>query len=386
MKRLASDLLLWVARATVRPSSADEPALSHMTVDDWTIFLGEALRHGMVPLAARALSGPVGEPVPAVIRADLHQAAESNGRRSLTLAGDLVALLRLLSDAGIRAVPWKGPMLALRAYGDLGARYFFDLDVLVQESDLPVARDLMLANGFRTEKQMTAAQQRVYVEHQGELELVRDSDGLWLELHTAIVPTYYSAGTAAEDLWGRLVTVRVAGRELSALAPEDELEALCVHGSKHRWQRLIWIVDVGKMAELLTDDGWTRLLLSARQHGAQRMVNLGVILAAGLCDAQIPGFVLAAARGDSVAGRLAAEVVRELFAPRTRRADAIAFHTRMRERTRDRARYLFNVLFQPSGADWEALSLPRGLFRIYSVTRPFRLGLKYGRRLLSRRS
>ncbi len=381
----AGRLLLWVARARVRPSAADGPPLELMTDEQWTIFLRDALRHGMVPLAARTLAGDVREPVPAAIRADLQRAAESNGRRSLTLAGELVTVVRLLADAGIRAVPWKGPLLAQRAYGDLGARYFFDLDVLVSESDLIAARDLMLVNGFRTEKHMTAAQQEAYVEHQGELELVRDSDGLWLELHTAIVPTYYSPGTGAEDVWERLVTVRLAGREISALALVDELEALCVHGSKHRWERLIWTVDVGRMAALLTDYDWERLASSARQHGATRMVNLGLLLADELCDAPIPRSVLERARADVGAQRLAGQVTRDLFNSRPARADSVIFHTRMRERARDRAGYLVNVLFRPSGADWETFSLPRALFPLYAVTRPFRLSLKYGRRLLRRR-
>jgi uncharacterized membrane-anchored protein YjiN (DUF445 family) len=36
---------------------------------------------------------------------------------------------------------------------------------------------------------MSEAEEEIYVDHQGELELIREADGLWLELHTAIVPT-----------------------------------------------------------------------------------------------------------------------------------------------------------------------------------------------------
>jgi hypothetical protein len=43
-----------------------------------------------------------------------------------------------------------------------------------------------------------------------------------------------------------------------------------------------------------------------------------------------------------------------------------------------------SVAFTPSGADWEAFSLPRRLFPVYALTRPLRLFWKYGRRALSR--
>jgi hypothetical protein len=56
----------------------------------------------------------------------------------------------------------------------------------------------------------------------------------------------------------------------------------------------------------------------------------------------------------------------------------------MRERSSDRLRYLISVAFTPSGADWEAMALPRQLFAVYAMTRPLRLAWKYGRRAIGR--
>lgn len=378
----AANLLLWTAVASATDGPMGGAPIAEMTDSDWADFLRAALRHGMLPIAARALSVSVTEGIPPLIASDLRRAAASNSRRSLALVAELVKVLRLLDGAGIHAVPWKGPLLSQRAYGDLGSRYFFDLDVLVRAADLPRARDLLATIGFRTEKPMSAAQQAAYVEHQGELELVRDSDGVWLELHTAIVPTYYSAGTSSDDLWDRLVDAHIGRYRVPALAITDDLEALCVHGSKHRWERLIWIVDVAMMSRLLAAEDWQQLWDAARHNGTLRMVHLGLLLASDLCAAAIPSSVVRSARGDRVAVGLASEVGRDLFDPRSHRADALVFHTRMRERSVDRVRYLFNVFFTASGADWEALALPRGLFPLYALIRPLRLSLKYGRRAL----
>jgi hypothetical protein len=257
--------------------------------------------------------------------------------------------------------------------------------VLVKASHLAAARDLMLADGFRAEKPMTEGQQASYVDHQGELELVRDADGLWLELHTAIVPGYYSRRHRPDDLWDRLVPARLGRNVVDALAPPDELEALCVHGSKHRWERLIWILDVAMMVRLLDDGDWDDLLQRARRHGTLRMVFLGLLLAETLANAQVPPAISTAARGDRGARTLAGQVKRELFEPRDHAADALLFHARMRERKTDQLRYLLNVAFRPSGADWERVTLPRGLSPLYVVARPVRLALKYGRRLIRTR-
>jgi hypothetical protein len=114
-----------------------------------------------------------------------------------------------------------------------------------------------------------------------------------------------------------------------------------------------------------------------------RMVRLGLLLAAELCGLVLPPAVDRAARGDRAALKLARAVERHLFDPRPSRFDGLVFHARMRERARDRLSYLANVAFTPSGADWEALRLPRVLFPLYALTRPIRLAAKYGRRLVA---
>lgn len=378
----AVQLLIWSARSALGDTDAGDPPLTDMGDADWGAFLRAAFRHAMVPVASRELAAFTG--VPELVSADLGASSSASARRSLTLAGELLMILRRLESAGVRAVPWKGPLLAERAYGDVGRRYFFDLDVLVQKGDLWTARDLFLADGFRTEKPMTPAQQKKYVDRQGELELVRDSDGLWLELHTAIVPNYYSAGQSADDLWRRLRPTQLARRQVLALAPADELEALCVHGSKHKWERLLWVLDVALMSRLVAADEWQTLARGARDRGTLRMLHLGLRLAMDLCSVRLPDQVMADVRADRAAAALAAEARRDMFDPRPRPPDSLLFHLRMRERGRDRLRYVANVLFTPSGADWERLALPQALFPLYAITRPLRLGIKYSRRFIGR--
>ena len=354
-----------------------------MANGDWAEFLRLGLAHGVLPLAWNTLKAHA-DTLPAALVNDLRHTWAANARRNLGLAGELRTILARLEGAGVEALTWKGPVLAQRAYGDLSLRQFFDLDILVRRTDLPVARTVVAELGFAPEKPMTDAQREAYVDHQGELELVRPTDGLWLELHTAVVPTYYSAGRSSDELWEHSVRVELARVEVRTLDPIDDIEALCVHGSKHRWDRLAWIVDVALMARLVDLGGWRRLFAGAREHGSMRMVAIGLLLAHDLCGAALPEEVVCELRIDRTAGSLVRSASRALFNPGPSRFDGLFFHARMRERSRDRARYLLSVAFTPSGADWEGLSLPRVLFPVYVVTRPVRLALKYGRRLLAR--
>jgi hypothetical protein len=59
----------------------------------------------------------------------------------------LLQTLELLRESGIQTVPFKGPALAVQAYGDLSLRQYDDLDLLIHEADVPRAYQLLIANG-----------------------------------------------------------------------------------------------------------------------------------------------------------------------------------------------------------------------------------------------
>lgn len=378
----AERLVLWSARQTVRPGSA-APPVEAMEHGDWAAFIRLGQAHAMLPVAWLALRPHADLMGPAAAR-ELRLVYEANARHNLTMLGELRTLATALADAGVRAVSWKGPLLAQRAFGDISARQFFDLDLLVPRTDMAAAQRIAHGLGFRPEKKMTDHQQQTYVDHQGELELVRASDGLWIELHSAVVPTYYGRALISDSWWRRAVDVSVGRMRFAALDAVDELHALCIHGSKHRWDRLAWILDVAMLARGLDDAQWREVTDAAERQGTLRMLRLGLLLAADLCGLVPPPDVAAAVRRDRAALKLARTVERGLFDARPSRFDGLVFHARMRERARDQLGYLASVAFTPSGADWEALRLPRALFPLYALTRPIRLAAKYGRRLVSR--
>ena len=360
----------------------DAPPLEEMAHPDWAAFMRIGQAHGLLPIAWTALR-PFADAVGDAAEAELRLVYEANARRNLVMLGELRTIVAALGEHGIRAVSWKGPVLAQRAYDDLAARQFFDLDLLVRRADLAAALPVVQKLGFRPERSMSDHEQETYVDHQGELELVRTSDGLWIEIHSAVMPGYYGRGLSSDAWWQRVVDVDVGRVRIPALDPVDELQSLCVHGSKHRWDRLAWILDVAMLGRTLDTAQWSELHVAATGQGTLRMVWLGLLLAADLCAAPMPEEVLRAARGDRVAAALATSVAQTIFDQRPSRFDALLFHARMRERGRDQARYLLNVAFTPSGADWGTLHLPAVLFPLYAVTRPVRLAVKYGRRLVA---
>src|SRR5262249_7263798 len=154
---------------------------------------------------------------------------------------------------GVPAIPYKGPTLAVAAYGRVGLREFSDLDILVKKADVLRAKELLVADGFTAGPPLTDAQERALVESQHAYCLTRPDRSVLVELHWEVSPRHVSLPFQPERLWQRLDPVMLAGRPVMALAPEVLLPTLCEHGAKHLWERLAWICDIAELVRAVPE-------------------------------------------------------------------------------------------------------------------------------------
>src|SRR4051812_1637303 len=107
-----AEMLMWVVRQAVEGSAAGPAPTDGLGVRDWSTFLRAVVAHGLVPLTASAMETQPQGAMPAELRADIRATADASARRSLQLAGELVRVIEHLENAGISAMPIKGPVLA----------------------------------------------------------------------------------------------------------------------------------------------------------------------------------------------------------------------------------------------------------------------------------
>ena len=106
---------------------------------EWSEVLRLAEHHGVLPLVARNLieddRAEQGGGLPPEIERTLRSAYEANLRRSMWFAAELARIMQHFERRQLRAVPYKGSVLAQSLYGDLGPRSFSDLDFLISPKD-----------------------------------------------------------------------------------------------------------------------------------------------------------------------------------------------------------------------------------------------------------
>ena len=376
-QRREDQLVLLCARTQVdEGTSAKIRALASDQQLDWDRFYQLAKRHSVLQLVYWQLKNTASSSVPPDLLERFKQQYQANAARNLLLAGEVIRILQSLAAAGVEAVPYKGPALAAYAYDQLSLRRFVDLDILVRKADVIRSKEILAAAGFACPTLWTNAQQDLLLSTQHNLAMSRDSGRLVVELHWEVASSLFASSLKAEDFWPRLETMQLLDTEVKTLSAEDLLLSLCVHGSKHLWERLAWISDVAELLKRRTELDWNALIERAASTRNERMLFLGLSLANSLVDAPLPEDVSARLRGDTAIASLAIRVSRRLFqmgqGMPASIGESLKFNWAVRSGWQSKLRYC-QLLFQPTDADIETLSLPRPLRFGYYLMRPFAL-------------
>jgi hypothetical protein len=371
-------LLLLCARSNEEEKARRVSELACSCGFDWDYVARLAKRHAVVPLVSRALQTYARGAAPEPVRKALFEKYRANAARNLLLASELLRVAGLFESEGVGLLAYKGPALAVNAYGDLSLRRFVDLDVIVRARDVERASQLLRGLGYAPPG-LTPAQERALARTQHNVAYARDGGRLMVELHRDVASKDFADVTLDEGAWARASRVRILNGTVATLSAEDLLLALCVHGTKHLWERFAWVCDVAALVNSHERLDWDALFGRARAARVERMLLLGLTLARGLAGAEYPEEVWLKVKEDEAASRLASEAAVRMFegaeyVPASF-LRSVGFNLRARSRARERLRY-FRFILTPTDGDLAALALPARLSFVYYLLRPFRLLLK----------
>ena len=175
------------------------------------------------------------------------------------------------------------------------------------------------------------------------------------------------------------MAVEIGGQRLRTFSIEVTLIMLCVHGVKHFWERLGWVLDIAKLVAVQEVD-WKLVTQIATKLESTRVLLLGLYLAHDLFDAPLPGQLLEEIGRDPAVQELAEKVYENT---RKFRIPAPVFYPALfRIRSRDRIGqgllHTLRLALSPTESDREKVRLPRWFSPLYMLVRPWRLLREYG--------
>jgi hypothetical protein len=345
---------------------------------DWPAFLELAQDHALLGLAASRILHCREEAVPPEISLELRERQRAQALFTLRLTAEMFRLLESFAEAGLDALVIKGPVLSVRGYGDAGLRQYGDLDLIARDKDMLAFTELMTRLGYEARVGRAAIQAK---KAPGEYAFRQASTRLLVEFHTARTFRYHPRPLPVEKLFERQVRLKIDAHEVPALAPEDELILVCIHGAKHFWERLGHIADVAAFLSRQKLD-WERVASAAEEVDAKRMLYAGLRLAADVLGAPLPENIDAFLRQDAAVGRLTEQIMRWLPAAGSPPPGIFAramFRMEMRGGIVSGPVYLLRLSFSPTEDDWAEKAGNKGQWFLDALRRPFRLARKYGR-------
>jgi Uncharacterised nucleotidyltransferase len=371
-------LLLHCGRATLAPERAAQVRSLAEAGLDWQRVLALAARHGLQALLHRHLTRICPASVPATTLAALRDYVQTNSAFSVLLTGELLRLLAALDEQGVDAMPFKGPALAQMLYGHVALRQFCDLDILVRERDVWRATAVLEAHGFVADLPVPPKRRAAFVRQDYVRLFTRSGGRTLVELHWAVSPRSFAVRFDGA-VWQRLRSMPLQGRTVRMAADEDLLLMLCVHGSRHSWDKLEGLASVAELLQRNPSLDWASVCRRAEAMHCRRMVTVGVLLAHGLFDAPLPFAPPSPLSGPI--RRLVRAIVRDsrgLATPVPTFAGRTAFYLRLKDTYADRALAFAREFTTPTPADWALVDLPGPLSIAYPLVRALRVARKHG--------
>lgn len=392
---LEYELLVCCSRTYLDSTTTEQIKILLQKNINWEYLIDIAIEHGLISLLYWNLNEICPEIIPSNTLTKLQDTFHANVAHTLKLTGELINILHLFEKNNIPAIPYKGPVLAITVYNNLAFRQFGDLDILVRQRDVIKAKKLLISQGYRPLYALSEGQEKIFLSTRYSHPCVRDNDGISVDLHWRITKEHFPFPFDFEELWENRQSVSLMGTTVFSPLLEDLLLLLCVHASKHRWERLNWICDIAELLHHYHEIDWKKLIDKAKLSGSQRMLLLGLNLAHQILDTNLPESLLQKIQKDIIIQSLTKEVYEYLFSDNYLRfkkswmlekadfySSEAAFLIRLRERLKDRLPYLIYLignrwLHPPNEKDKAFFSLPNSLSFFYYILRPIRLFQEY---------
>ncbi|TWH48808.1 putative nucleotidyltransferase-like protein [Sporomusa sp. KB1] len=348
---------------------------------DWDSFWRLINRHGVYPQIYELLNSLPGGLVPEAVMLTLQKQCHNNAAQAMKNAGELVRLVRIMEENGIKVIALKGQTLAQRLYGNIALRTTGDIDILVAAENLAKAEDILVSCGYHeeyVEQRLTARRQDINFRNAHHSNFLHDERKIHVELHWQLC---YSGLELPLSEAAKLQEVNLAGCSVATLADEPLLLFLALHGSMHSWVQLRWLYDIVMFMKPNSGIDWERVAVLAEQLGISTIFRHTLLLANCLLTVPLPANLSAAIKNDGKAWKLA-ELSLLLFLARERK---FAQPTRwnkvscwlkdkyynLRLRTGwNRAEYLF-MHFRPSYSDLQLVFFSDRWYFLYYLLRPF---------------
>jgi len=292
----------------------------------------------------------------------------------MIMTAELIKVMKLLTENGIEAISYKGPLLSQLIHKNITFRQYCDLDILVDENDLDKAINILSQNSFNTdETEYKNIMQNKSVFH--DISLYKNS--IHVELHWRLFSDEFRTDLKKVNIKENLSQVTISNYTFNSFENEILIVYLAIHGAKHQWERIEWLLDIVKIFQNHTID-WQRLLEITATSKTKKILFSTLYLCQNILDLELP-IEIQKYLDDKKILKLSKEIEKDFYAnfsgsllQKVQTKTISKKQYDMLEGYTNKSSFLISLL-KPTELDFKTIELPKHLYFFYYFIRPFNI-------------
>ncbi len=384
-KRLSKDFQFLIACCQATPSPEDIKFIrsflnqQHSMLDT---LIQLANQHGILPLVYYNIKTHTIDLEIQKFLPDLKQNYLAIAQRNILMSAELIRIMKLFKDNGIKALAFKGPTLSQMLYGDITLRQFGDLDILLKEKDIYDAANILINSGFINLNPLKMLNNDTCLDVAKDFHILNPNGNIHIELHWKLFEKKHKINLSNLNAKDINQIIYINKKEISTLSNEVLLVYLCIHGSKHMWERIEWICDIDRLI-LSQNINWEEVIQIAEQLNSTKAFFLGLKLSNIFFLTPIPEEIHNSINKKEV--NVLFDMTIQQFSENKNTESTmmssllkiLKYQSLLFDSKQNSYALYFHTLFKISRGDCENFRLPKQINFLYIILRPFRLIRKH---------
>lgn len=344
-------------------------------IDDWNTFIKQANAHGVLPLVYSTLKKhSTLIPIDAIKTMKFH--CTEIAKQNMLMTSELIKIMKLLEDNNIKAISLKGPALSQMVFGDIVSRQYVDLDILIDEINLYDAAKLLTFHNYKSDSPISLLKNRMYLKVDNDFSFFTPNN-VHIELHWKLFREKIGLNRSFNEYFEDHISVDINNNSIKTLSTEMLLVYLCLHGSKHAWERIEWINDINMLISNNKID-WIRVINIAGIMESKISLFLGLNISNILYNTEMPKNILVIIKSTYI-NKLTEEVFQFIESDLVNNKNYMiykkinSFQSRLLETKKQKIQHFIFTYFSITKNDYLAFPLPSWLRGLYYIIKPFRI-------------
>ena len=343
-------------------------------IKNWDNFISLSYSHGVFPLVYKILK-KYDEKIPLDKLSFMKQTYMDIVKQNMLMTSELIKISKLLEENDIKSIAFKGPTLSQMAYGDVVSRQYVDLDVLVDESLLESAKKILEENNYLPKYNLEEYQKENLKDVVHDISMINKTNGINIELHWTLSSGEFFIDLEKLDYLSDTKKYQISNSDLNIFSNEKLFIYLCVHGYKHLWERIEWLVDIYYLI-IKENIDLEKVVEKSKSVDADRIVLSTLIICQKMFDFKIElkSNYIEDKKLNIVTNKMLEKILQEyaLLKEKNHTKQFSMIHLYMLKKISNKIKYL-KTFFEPTEDDYSVIKLPKYLNNLYFLIRPFNI-------------